>query len=112
MINVQRIKFVFIIICLLQIFYIFHSRSNFNFDTFKNPFKQSSGIIYASQTGTSNTGIIHCDNYMRTAAYYVGPNARIAPETTTAHGTVRIDSYARAGYYGLGLGTKHMVMTK
>ena len=47
MINEQRIKFVFIIICLLQIFYIFHSRSNFNFDTFKNPFKQSSGIIYA-----------------------------------------------------------------
>ena len=47
MINEQRIKLVFIIICFLQIFYIFHSRSNFNFDTFRDPFKQSSGIIYA-----------------------------------------------------------------
>ena len=47
MINEQRIKLVFIIICFLQIFYIFHSRSNFNFDTFRDPFKKSYGINYA-----------------------------------------------------------------
>ena len=47
MINQQRIKLVFIIICFFQIFYIFYLRSGFNLDTFQNPFAKSSGITYA-----------------------------------------------------------------
>jgi hypothetical protein len=47
MINEQRIKLIFIIICFFQIFYIFHSRSSFNSDVFRDPFSKSSGVTHA-----------------------------------------------------------------
>ena len=43
----KNIKFFFIILCILQLFYIFYYRSGFKFEVFKDPFKESSGVIYA-----------------------------------------------------------------
>ena len=43
----RKIKILFLIICTLQIFYIFHFRSGFRYEILKNPFKENSGIIYA-----------------------------------------------------------------
>ena len=43
----RKIKILFLIICTLQIFYIFHFRSGFRYDVIKNPFKENSGIVYA-----------------------------------------------------------------
>ncbi len=47
MINDKRIKFIFLIICLLQIFYIFQFRSGFKYEVLKNPFGRDTGINYA-----------------------------------------------------------------
>ena len=43
----RKIKILFLIICTLQIFYIFHFRSNFKYEIIKNPFNENSGISYA-----------------------------------------------------------------
>jgi len=43
----RKIKILFLIICTLQIFYIFHFRSGFRYEVIKNPFKENSGIVYA-----------------------------------------------------------------
>ena len=43
----KKINFFFIIICLIQLFYIFYSRSGFQQEVFKDPFKETSGIQYA-----------------------------------------------------------------
>ena len=43
----RKIKILFLIICTLQIFYIFHFRSGFKYEIIKNPFNESSGIFYA-----------------------------------------------------------------
>ena len=37
MLNKQTIKFLFIIICLIQTFYIFHFRSGFKYEILKKP---------------------------------------------------------------------------
>ena len=43
----KKVKVLFVIICTLQILYLFHFRSGFKYEIIKNPFKQSSGISYA-----------------------------------------------------------------
>ena len=43
----RKIKILFLIICTLQIFYIFHFRSGFKYEIIKDPFKENSGIVYA-----------------------------------------------------------------
>ena len=43
----RKIKILFLIICILQILYIFHFRSGFRYEVIKNPFKKDSGILYA-----------------------------------------------------------------
>jgi len=45
--NIKKIKIIFFIICLMQIFYLFHYRSGFNFNVFKDSFNQNSGIEYS-----------------------------------------------------------------
>ena len=40
-------KFFLLILCVLQIFYIFQYRSGFQLEVIKNPFKKNSGIYYA-----------------------------------------------------------------
>ena len=47
MINDKKIKFFFLIICLLQIFYIFHFKSGFKYEILKNPLGIDTGINYA-----------------------------------------------------------------
>ena len=45
MISSRKIKLFFIIICFLQIFYIFHFRSGFEYEVFKNAFSKDAGIV-------------------------------------------------------------------
>ena len=43
----KKIKIFFFLLCLFQLFYLFHSRSNFQYEIIKNPFKENSGTIYS-----------------------------------------------------------------
>lgn len=45
--KINKLKFLFLIICIFQIAYIFQSRSGFKFEVIKNPFSHNSGIMYA-----------------------------------------------------------------
>ena len=46
-VKIKKIKFFFLILCVIQLFYIFHFRSGFKYEIIKNPFNESSGISYA-----------------------------------------------------------------
>ena len=46
-VKIKKFKFFFIILCVIQLFYIFHFRSNFKYEIIKNPFNENSGISYA-----------------------------------------------------------------
>ena len=43
----KKLYFFFLVVCVIQLFYIFHFRSGFKFEVFKNPFNKKSGIMYA-----------------------------------------------------------------
>ena len=43
----KKIEILFLVICIVQLFYIFHFRSGFQYEIIKNPFKENSGIHYA-----------------------------------------------------------------
>jgi len=45
--KINKLKFFFIIILVIQIFYLFQFRSGFQYKVLKNPFIKDSGIIYA-----------------------------------------------------------------
>ena len=45
--KMKKLELFFIIISLIQLFYIFHFRSGFMLDVIKNPFKSDSGYEYA-----------------------------------------------------------------
>lgn len=53
----QKLKILFIIICIIQLFYLFYFRSGFKYEIIKNPFSENSGISYAlsPQVIESNT---------------------------------------------------------
>ena len=46
-VKIKKFKFFFIILCVIQLFYIFHFRSNFKYEVIKNPFDENSGISHA-----------------------------------------------------------------
>ena len=46
-VKIKKFKFFFVILCVIQLFYIFHFRSNFKYEVIKNPFDENSGIFYA-----------------------------------------------------------------
>ena len=46
-VKIKRLKFFFIILCVIQLFYIFHFRSGFKYEIIKNPFNENAGISYA-----------------------------------------------------------------
>ena len=46
-VKIKKLKFFFLILCVIQLFYIFHFRSGFKYEIIKNPFNESSGISYA-----------------------------------------------------------------
>ena len=43
----KKIKILFLVVCTLQLLYLFYFRSNFKYEIIKNPFKENSGISYA-----------------------------------------------------------------
>ena len=45
--KINIIKVFLIVICLLQLLYLFNSRSGFQYEVFKNPFNENSGLYYA-----------------------------------------------------------------
>ena len=45
--KIKKFKFFFLIVCIIQLFYIFYFRSEFKYEIIKNPFNENSGIIYA-----------------------------------------------------------------
>ena len=45
--KITKLKFFFLIICIIQLVYIFYFRSGFKYEIIKNPFSENSGIIYA-----------------------------------------------------------------
>ena len=46
-VKIKKFKFFFIILCVIQLFYIFHFRSGFKYEIIKNPFNENAGISYA-----------------------------------------------------------------
>lgn len=44
---VKKIKILFIAICIIQLFYLFNSRSGFKYEIIKNPFGKDSGVSFA-----------------------------------------------------------------
>ena len=45
--KIKKLGILFLIICTLQLFYIFQFRSGFQYEVIKNPFKKDSGINFA-----------------------------------------------------------------
>jgi|TARA_Y100000034_G_scaffold37074_1_gene45573 hypothetical protein len=45
--TVRKTKILFLIICTLQLFYLFNFRSGFRYEIIKDPFNENSGISYA-----------------------------------------------------------------
>ena len=46
-VKIKKFKFFFVILCVIQLFYIFHFRSGFKYEIIKNPFNENAGISYA-----------------------------------------------------------------
>ena len=46
-VKIKKLKFFFIILCIIQLFYIFHFRSGFKYEIIKNPFNENTGISHA-----------------------------------------------------------------
>ena len=45
--KIKKLKFFFLLVCIIQLFYIFYFRSGFKYEIIKNPFNENSGINYA-----------------------------------------------------------------
>ena len=46
-VKIKKLKFFFLILCIIQLFYILHFRSGFKYEIIKNPFDKNTGISYA-----------------------------------------------------------------
>ena len=46
-VKIKKLKFFFLILCIIQLLYIFHFRSGFKYEIIKNPFNKNSGVFYA-----------------------------------------------------------------
>ena len=46
-VKIKKLKFFFLILCIIQLLYIFHFRSGFKYEIIKNPFNKNAGISYA-----------------------------------------------------------------
>jgi len=44
---IKKTKILFLIICVLQLFYLFNFRSGFQYEIIKDPFNENSGTSYA-----------------------------------------------------------------
>jgi len=52
------IKIVFVLVCVLQIFYVAHFRSGFKTEILKNPFNENSGIKHALASEVIETNLL------------------------------------------------------
>ena len=57
-VKIKKFKFFFIILCVIQLFYIFHFRSGFKYEIIKNPFNENAGISYALSAEVIEANII------------------------------------------------------
>ena len=57
-VKIKKLKFFFIILCVIQLFYIFHFRSGFKYEIIKNPFNENAGISYALSAEVIETNSI------------------------------------------------------
>ena len=46
-VKIKKLKFFSLILCIIQLLYIFHFRSGFKYEIIKNPFSKNSGVFYA-----------------------------------------------------------------
>ena len=46
-VKIKKLKFFFLILCVIQLFYMFHFRSGFKYEIIQNPFNENAGISYA-----------------------------------------------------------------
>ena len=46
-VKIKKLKFFFLILCIIQLLYIFHFRSGFKYEIIKNPFDKNSGIYHS-----------------------------------------------------------------
>ena len=46
-VKIKRLKFFFLVLCVIQLFYLFHFKSGFKYEIIKNPFDENSGISHA-----------------------------------------------------------------
>ena len=61
--KIKKLKFFCLILCILQVFYIFHFRSGFKYEVFKSPFKVDSGVEYSlSKEVIESSNIIKKNN--------------------------------------------------
>ena len=59
----KKLKYFFIVVCVIQLFYIFHYRSGFEYEIIKSPFSKNSGItqslpIEVIETEKDDTNIL------------------------------------------------------
>ena len=54
----NKIKILFLIICTLQLFYLFHFRSGFKYEIITNPFNENSGISHALSAEVIESNLI------------------------------------------------------
>ena len=57
-VKIKKFKFFFLILCVIQLFYIFHFRSGFKYEIIKNPFNENAGISYALSAEVIEANII------------------------------------------------------
>ncbi len=60
--NTKKIHFFFVILCIIQLFYLFYSRSNFNFEILKKSFSINSGKSYAVSSEVLESNLIINNN--------------------------------------------------
>ena len=57
-VKIKKLQFFFLILCVIQLFYIFHFRSGFKYEIIKNPFSEKAGISYALSAAVIETNTI------------------------------------------------------
>ena len=58
--KIKKLKIFFLIICIIQLFYIFYFRSGFKYEIIKNPFSENSGVFYAL-----HPAVIESNNFLK-----------------------------------------------
>ena len=56
--KIKKLKFFFLIVCIIQLFYLFHFRSGFKYEIVKNPFHENAGIFHAVSAEIIETNTI------------------------------------------------------